>query len=200
MQIAYVSCELSSSITVFCIDDTMNEKIKCRLSVIQDIDTDKDMEIDQDIWKRNYVAEIGISNDGKFVYCSNRGYDTLAVFKVLTDGKLQSVSYVTTYGKTPRHFSITPDDKYLIVANQDSNNLVVFKRDLENGALSLIKKYENIIAAPNYVLLSPFNISNVSQNRIKQGSSSSNKSIEMLIWSCSILPILIFIGLFFFSI
>ena len=56
----------------------------------------------------------------------------MAVFRVSQiDGKLEAISYVSTYGKTPRHFSITPDNKYLIGANQDSNNLVVFKRDLE---------------------------------------------------------------------
>jgi len=165
MKVAYVSNELSSSITVLAIDDAEPHKLKCRMKVIQDIDTDQDMAVDEDIYKRNYVAEIGMSNDGKFIYCSNRGYDTIAVFKILEDdgGKLENVSFVPTFGKTPRHFMITPDDRYLVGANQDSNNLVVFQRDLEKGTLDLVQKYDGShfgecgmeFAAPNFVLFAP---------------------------------------------
>ena len=164
MKVAYVSNELSSSITVLAIDDEEPHKLKCRMKVIQDIDTDQDMAVDEDIYKRNYVAEIGMSHDGKFIYCSNRGYDTIAVFKILEDdgGKLENVTFVPTFGKTPRHFSITPDNRYLVGANQDSNNLVVFKRDLEKGTLNLVQKYDAStfgegvdFAAPNFVLFAP---------------------------------------------
>jgi len=183
LKVAYVSCELSSSITVFGIDDSEPDKVKCRLKVIQNINTDKDMAEEADIWKKNYVAEIALSKDGKFIYCSNRGYDTLAVFKVSqSDGTLKPISYVSTYGKTPRHFSITPDNKYLIGANQDSNNIIIFKRDLESGKLTMINKYENIISAPNYVLFTPFNIAQIEKNKnavnniIHQKLSNSLKS------------------------
>lgn len=128
-----------------------------------------------DIWKKNYVAEIALSKDGKFIYCSNRGYDTIAVFKVSeSDGKLTPISYVSTYGKTPRHFSITPDNKYLIGANQDSNNIVVFQRDLQSGNLTMINKYENVIAAPNYVLFTPYNIAQDVNNKVKENKDTFN--------------------------
>ena len=51
------------------------------MKILQNIDTDSEMKQNDDIWKKNYVAEIAISSDGKFLYCSNRGYDTIAVFK-----------------------------------------------------------------------------------------------------------------------
>eukprot|EP01083_Nonionella_stella_P064733 169009_1 len=159
LRVAYVSNELTSSITVLALDDTEAWKKKCRMRILQTINTDKDMQEEEDIWMKNMVAEIGISHDGKFVYCSNRGYDTIAVFKVLMygGGQLEAVSYVPTYGKTPRHFTITPDDEWLIGANQDSNNLVVFKRDKEKGTLELVTKYEDKeFGAPNYVLLAPY--------------------------------------------
>jgi len=164
LKVAYVSNELSSSITVLAIDDGEAHKLKCRMKVIQDINTDQDMAVDEDIYKRNYVAEIGMSNDGKFIYCSNRGYDTIAVFKILQDGKLENVSFVPTFGKTPRHFMITPDDRYLVGANQDSNNVVVFRRDLEKGTLDLVRKYDSAdfgdfgFAAPCFVLFAPSDV------------------------------------------
>merc|ERR1711997_1216710 len=145
LNVAYVSNELSSSITVLAIDDTEPKQLKCRMKVVQNIDTDQDMAVDEDI------------------YGSNRGYDTIAVFRILLDdgGKLENVTFVPTFGKTPRHFSITPDDKYLVGANQDSNNLVVFARDPQQGTLELIKKYDAAdfgdfgFAAPNFVLFAP---------------------------------------------
>lgn len=163
LKVAYVSNELNSSITVLAIDDSEPQTLKCRMKVIQDIDTDQDMAVDEDIYKRNYVAEIGISADGRFVYCSNRGYDTIAVFKVLVDdgGKLENVSFVPVFGKTPRHFSMTPDGRYLVGANQDSSNLVVFRRDPSKGTLELVRKYNTAdfgdfgFAAPNFVLFAP---------------------------------------------
>jgi len=190
LKTAYVSNELNSSITVLEIDDSEPQKEKCRLKIIQEINTDKDMKVDNDIWARNYVAEIGISHDGKFVYCSNRGYDTIAVFKVLLQkkGTLQNVSFVPTFGKTPRHFAITPDDKYLVGANQDSNNVIVFKRDRKNGTLEVLKKYEDVIAAPNYVLFTPFN---VAQNVKAAASKSSEMKRESTMFTPVYLVLLV---------
>jgi len=186
LKCCYVSNELNSSISVLKIDDTESDKIKCRLKCIQDVDTDKDMAEEQDIWKKNYVAEIGMSKDGKFIYCSNRGYDTIAIFKILLDqnGILEPVSFASTFGKTPRHFAITPDNKYLIGANQDSNNLVVFKRNLEKGTLELVQKYTdkelgNIgFAAPNFVLFTPLNDK---ENKVKSKVINSNGLFLLLI-------------------
>lgn len=82
------------------------------------------------------AAAIAISPDGLFLYVSNRGSNTLAIFKFnkLTQN-LNLVKQQDTLGNTPREFSISPDGKWLIVANQDSNNLVVFSRNIETGEL-----------------------------------------------------------------
>ena len=84
----------------------------------------------------SYCAEIQLSPDGKYLYGSNRGHDSLVVFEVKGDGILRSVQHIQSGGKHPRHFSITPDGARLIVANRESNNLVIFNRDLATGRLS----------------------------------------------------------------
>jgi|KBSMisStandDraft_5_1062788.scaffolds.fasta_scaffold00415_26 6-phosphogluconolactonase len=82
-------------------------------------------------------ADIHVSEDGKFLYASNRGEsNTVAMFAIHPeDGKLSSLGFQTTMGETPRNFSIDPSGKWLLVANQESNNVVIFKRSVENGML-----------------------------------------------------------------
>lgn len=80
-------------------------------------------------------GEIQLSPDGKFLYGSNRGHDSLVVLKVVGDGQLIPVQHIASGGRHPRHFCMTPDGSRLIVANRDSNNLVVFERDSKSGAL-----------------------------------------------------------------
>ena len=73
---------------------------------------------------------------GKFVYGSNRGHDSIAVFAVDPKaGTLKLVEHVSTQGKTPRGFGIDPTGAYLMAANQKSNNLVVFRIDQTTGRL-----------------------------------------------------------------
>jgi 3-carboxymuconate cyclase len=80
---------------------------------------------------------IKISSDGRFVYASNRGADTLAVFETRLDsGKLSLVEQVSTGGKWPRDFELDPSGRFLVAANQNSGNLVLFTRDKETGRLS----------------------------------------------------------------
>ena len=91
----------------------------------------------------NYLGELGsadihISPDGKFLYASNRGNsNTIAIFKVdAGSGKLKLRDIIPTKGSKPRNFAIDPSGNYLLVANQDSNSIVVFKRHPSNGSLS----------------------------------------------------------------
>merc|ERR1712154_36152 len=170
--VCYVSNELNSTITVLKIDETERDVIKARLRIIQNIDTDKDEQSEADVYKKNYVAEIGMSQDGQFVYCSNRGLDTLAIFKVANDGQLEPINYVSTFGKTPRHFAISPDDEWLIGANQDSNNLVVFRRNVDNGKLEMHKKYDDIVCAPNYVQFAPIPTPRLNEVTLKDENSN----------------------------
>jgi 6-phosphogluconolactonase len=79
-------------------------------------------------WKgNNSTAEIQVHPSGKFVYCSNRGHDSIAVFSLDDQGKLKLVENESTRGKTPRNFGIDPTGNWLIAANQDSDSLQVFR-------------------------------------------------------------------------
>ena len=85
----------------------------------------------------NLAAEVLVHPSGKFLYASNRGHESIAVFAVdASSGRLSFIEHVPTQGRTPRHFAFTPAGDFMIVANQDSNNLVVFKLDTKNGHLS----------------------------------------------------------------
>lgn len=87
----------------------------------------------------NKCADIHISKDGKFLYASNRGHDSIVMYSVNLDtGNLTYIGYESTKGDTPRNFAISPDGKYMLVANQDSNNIVSFHRDQETGLLTYI--------------------------------------------------------------
>jgi 6-phosphogluconolactonase len=82
-------------------------------------------------------AEVQVHPSGKFVYGSNRGHDSIAVFAVdASSGKLTCVDYQSTQGKTPRHFAIDPTGQWLLAENQDSDNIVVFRLDSKTGRLS----------------------------------------------------------------
>jgi 6-phosphogluconolactonase len=82
-------------------------------------------------------AEVELSPDGKFLYASNRGQENnLAIFSVdQATGKLQLKGYQSTMGKAPRHFTIDPSGNYLLVANQDTDTVVIFKRNKQTGML-----------------------------------------------------------------
>jgi 6-phosphogluconolactonase len=86
-------------------------------------------------------AAVKMSPDGNFVYASNRGHDSITVFKVKYDDTLDFIKTVPTGGRTPRDFSITPDGNYLLAANQDTDNLAVFRRDRASGSLEKEREY-----------------------------------------------------------
>lgn len=84
----------------------------------------------------NICAEIRLSPDGRFVYGSNRGHDSIAVFsRNETDGTLTLVEIVPCGGKHPRNFNLSPDGRWLVCANRDTNNLVSFRIDAATGRL-----------------------------------------------------------------
>jgi 6-phosphogluconolactonase len=84
---------------------------------------------------QNSTAEVQVHPSGRFLYGSNRGHDSLAVFAIGGDGRLKPQGHVPTRGRTPRNFGIDPAGDWLIAANQNSNNLVVFRVDKKTGAL-----------------------------------------------------------------
>jgi 6-phosphogluconolactonase len=83
------------------------------------------------------AAEIVVDPAGKYLYASNRGYDSIAAFSIAPGtGMLSRVEIVPVGGKTPRNFAIDPTGKWLLVGNQDSNNLVVFRINHKTGRLT----------------------------------------------------------------
>lgn len=91
----------------------------------------------------NSCADIHISSDGKFVYASNRGHNSIAIFSVNPgDGSLNPAGHESTRGSTPRNFSLSPDGKFLLVANQRGNNIVSFRRIPESGMLMYVDQIE----------------------------------------------------------
>jgi len=85
----------------------------------------------------NTAAEIAIHPTGKFLYASNRGHNSIAVFTIDdATGRLTLVGHQSTLGKTPRMFAIDPSGNFLLAANQDSNTVVPFRIDQETGHLT----------------------------------------------------------------
>ncbi len=83
------------------------------------------------------AAEIAVRDDGKFVYASNRGEDTLVVYAVdAGTGELTFKQRISSAGKVPRYFALDPTNRWLVVSNQDGGNLVVFKVDAKTGELA----------------------------------------------------------------
>jgi 6-phosphogluconolactonase len=84
----------------------------------------------------NNCAEVVAHPNGKFLYGSNRGHNSLAVFKIDASGKLTTVGHVPTGGEIPRNFAIAPGGKWLLAANQNTDNVVVFSIDQATGMLT----------------------------------------------------------------
>lgn len=83
----------------------------------------------------NISADIHVHPNGKFVYMSNRGHNSISIFSVATDGLLTLVDVQATGGKTPRNFMIEPRGEFLFVAHQDSDNITLFRIDAKTGKL-----------------------------------------------------------------
>ncbi len=85
---------------------------------------------------RSYCADIHVHPSGKFLYGSNRGHNSIAVFAVADDGALSAIQHQSVGGDWPRNFTIDPSGRYLLVANQKSSNIVVFEIDQTTGKLT----------------------------------------------------------------
>ena len=87
--------------------------------------------------RHNTTADIHVHPSGRFVYGSNRGHDSIAIFSVDEDtGRLTAADHQSTQGWTPRNFAIAPSGEFLLAANQDSDTIVSFSIDAESGALT----------------------------------------------------------------
>lgn len=82
-------------------------------------------------------ADVQVAPSGRFVYASNRGHDSLVIYKFdRRTGKLAYVGHQSTQGRTPRQFEIDPTGRFLLVGNQDTDTIVPFRIDLKTGALA----------------------------------------------------------------
>ena len=85
----------------------------------------------------NTGADIHLTPDGRFLYCSNRGHDSIALFRVnARTGQLTHAGHTPTGGKTPRNFAVDPSGRFLLVANQKSDSIVTFRIDQKTGELT----------------------------------------------------------------
>jgi 6-phosphogluconolactonase len=91
------------------------------------------------------TAEVRVHPSGQFVYGSNRGHDSIAVFKTDANGGLTPVEIVSSGGQIPRNFALSPNGKWLVCAHQDSNNITVFRVDPTTGRLT---RTEHSITVP----------------------------------------------------
>ncbi len=86
---------------------------------------------------KNTGSEIAVAADGRFVYVSNRGHDSIGIFAVSADdGLLSAVGWEPTQGQTPRFFGLDPSGTFLYAANQDSDTIVTFRVDADTGLLT----------------------------------------------------------------
>jgi 6-phosphogluconolactonase len=121
----YVNDETRPAVTVFQVNEG-------KLQQIQELPS-----VPPEYKGRNATAEIQIDRAGKFVYVSNRGHDSIAVFAVdQAKGALTPVEHVSTKGKTPRNFSLDPTGSYLFAANQNSDTIYQFRVDPKTGRLT----------------------------------------------------------------
>lgn len=128
--VAYVSAELSSNVAVLNYDAKAGQfSLKQVISTIPDTWT-----------KHNGAAAIRMSKDGRYIYVSNRGYNSIAVFQSDANGKLKLIQQITTAGDFPRDFNFNHDQSMIIALNQNTNNATLYERNAETGKLKLIQK------------------------------------------------------------
>lgn len=122
----YVINEMASTISAFTYDAT-----NAAMTEVQTVSI-----LPKDFSRNNTAAEIALLPSGKFLYASNRGFDSITVFAVdEKTGRLAFVEYQSTQGRAPRHFAIDPTGRWLLAENQMSDSVVVFAIDPGTGRL-----------------------------------------------------------------
>lgn len=123
----YLITEYSNEIYVFLYEKAENSP---KLTVIQNIST-----LEENYPKESYGSSLDISKDGRFLYAANRGANTITVYEVGASGLLTKIQEVPCGGNWPRHIALTNDDSGLMVCNQYSNEVVIFRLDDKKGIL-----------------------------------------------------------------
>jgi 6-phosphogluconolactonase len=126
---AYVINELNSTLTAFSYD--------AQAGILREIQTIAT--VPEGYTAENYTSEVLAHPSGKFVYGSNRGHDSIAIYTVdAGTGKLAAAGYQPSGGKWPRNFNIDASGSWMIVGNQDSHNVLFFRIDRDRGTLTQV--------------------------------------------------------------
>lgn len=123
---AYVINELNSTVSAYAYDEDAG-----MLSAIGHYST-----LPESFSGANACADIHLSADGRYLYGSNRGHESIVVFAVDADtGTLSAIQHEPVLGEHPRNFALSPDGRFLLVANQNTDSVVTFARDADTGLL-----------------------------------------------------------------
>jgi 6-phosphogluconolactonase len=124
----YVINELANSVTGFDYD--------AALGMLIELDTIATLP--PDFTGKSYCADLKITPNGRFLYGTNRGHDSIAAYRIADDGRLTLIGIEPSLGNGPQNLAITPDGAWLLCANMPGNNLAVFRIDQTTGALKPI--------------------------------------------------------------
>ena len=126
-RVVYVINEIGNTVTVFAYDQDRGA-----LSEMQTIPT-----LPPDFTETSHTADVHVHPNGRFVYGSNRGHDSIVIYAVdEADGTLSLVGHQSTLGEVPRNFVIDPTSTFLLAANQDTDSIVTFRIDADSGTLT----------------------------------------------------------------
>lgn len=168
-KVAYVVNELSSTIAVFEVDKALLQEMSAAANRGHDMTKYKGrstLRLVQSIstlpaafpTNMNTCGRICVHNSGRFVVVSNRGHQSITVYKVRKTGpkkgELVTVGYFHTRGETPRHYQFDNSGQYLLVANQDTDSLAVFSFNISTGEIKYTGN-EYRVPSPNFVCSCP---------------------------------------------
>lgn len=129
LSLMYVINELDSTLTTFHYGDDNTWTHRSSVSTLPDDFPNTGDEV-------SYCADVHVHPNGRFLYGSNRGHNSLTIFELGTDGIPKPIAFQSTLGKWPRAFMITPNGKWLVVGNRHTDTAVVFAIDSDTGMLS----------------------------------------------------------------
>ncbi len=144
-QMIYVVTELSNQIYVY---KKQGEKFVC----IQKVHTLMDSNT------KSYAGAIKMSKDNQYLYVTNRGHNSVSVFYIKHDGMLVFIQNISSYGDFPRDIYLNKNDAYVMVANQNENNIVIYERNFENGTLRKLPNSTVKVDKPSCIVRSNYEV------------------------------------------
>lgn len=141
---AYVINEKGNSMTVFGYDAATGA-----LAELQTLST-----VPADFTGKSYCADVKATPDGKFLYGTNRGHDSIAMYRIGDDGRLTLIGIEPSLGKGPQNLAITADGGWLLCANMPGKNVAVFRIDAQSGALKSAGEPTSV-PSPSCIMLLP---------------------------------------------